>query len=177
MRTLNLDKLKGGLPDVSPAFGTLFAEAAAVCLTLVGYRSGVTLTVQGAFQATYIVEWTQEIGSLEKTSWGDLKEAVEYGATALAMLLMMELTQFDSFKREDQLEGIDFELSQHKKQTPKDQNAKLEISGILKETPDNTVHIRVNMKERKIKKRGNLNLQVYVVVVEFGTPKAKIIIL
>jgi hypothetical protein len=172
MRVLHLDQLKNGIPDISPAFGTLFAEAAAVCLTLSGHKPGVQLVVEGDFKTNYQIDWTQEIGSLEIASWADLKEAVEYGATALAMLLMIELTKFDSFAREDQYQGTDFEMRQHK-QTG--ELAKLEISGILTETDDNTLHIRIKTKERKIKKRGNLNHTVYVVVVEFASPKAKII--
>jgi hypothetical protein len=175
MRILHLDILKTGLSDISPAFGALFAEAAAVCLTFSGHKSGVRLKIEGDFVEEYQLEWTQEIGQLEKTSWADMKEAVEYGATALALLLVNELTDFDSFKREDQFQGTDFELSQSKKVNPTIENAKLEISGILTETTENTLNIRVKLKERKIKKRGNLNQLVYVIVVEFGTPKAKIV--
>jgi hypothetical protein len=177
MRTLFLDKLKDGLNNISPAFGTLFAEAAAVRLTLGGHKSGVILSIQGDFKEDFVLEWSQEIGQIEKNSWGDLKEAVEYGATAISMLLMLDLTTFDSFKREDQLEGTDFELRNQSKSSIKDEKAKLEISGILKETQENKVNIRVKIKERKIKKRGNPNQQVYIVVVEFGTPKAKIILI
>ncbi len=140
-----------------------------------GHEPGTHLKVEGDFQAEFLLEWTQEIGDLEISSWKDLKEATEYGATALALLLMRELPGFDIFKRQDQNQVSDFEARKEIIPGKAPLRAKLEVSGILKETPSNMVTARVSVKERNIKKRSNLNLPVYIVVVEFGQPKAKLV--
>jgi hypothetical protein len=177
MGTLDFDKLKAGLPEISSAFGALFAEAAAFCLTNLGHKPGVRLQVEGDVEAVFSVVWTELIGTFEISSWNDQKEAVEYGATAIAILLILELTGYNLFRREDQAQGTDYELRVQTDSGEKSQSpiAKLEISGIMNENLGNTLAVRVSLKESKIKKRGNVNLPVYIVVVEFGTPKAKLI--
>ena len=177
MRTLYLDRLKEGLPEITPVFGAFLAEAAAVCLHQMGHRTGVRLKVDGDFETEFAVEWTQEISGREESSWRDLKEATEYGATAIAVLLMAELTGFSSFERNTQDEVMDYNL--FLKRVQKGQlafpDASLEISGILHEGMNNTVQARVSLKKKKANKPGIKNkLPVYVVVVEFGVPKANI---
>ncbi len=180
MRTLYLDRLKEGLPEISLVFGALFSEAAAVCLTTMGHKPGVRLHVEGDYQAEFQLDWTQEIGKTEISVWKDLKEAAEYAATAIALLLVAELTDFSVFKRNNQNQVADFDMIKHTsshRQPEVNVKGKLEISGILKETTNNTLHARVLLKARKIKTSGAHNhLPVFVVVVEFGVPKAKIIV-
>ncbi len=175
VRTIHLDKLKEGLPGITPTFGTFFAEAIAVCLHLMGHKPGVQLTVEGDFQEKFQVEWAQIITEKELSSWRDFREATEYGATGIALLLMSELTEFDFFERNDQGFSSDYAL---KKTIELDslpveaqQIASLEISGILSETQANTINIRINQK----KNRKGLKKPFFVAVVEFGNPKAKIV--
>lgn len=177
MRTLNLDKLQAGLPEVSPTFGALFAEAAAVCLTQMGHRSGVLLKVEGEFEADFLMEWTQEIGELEKKSWKDMREAAEYGATAIALLILTELTDFRTFEREEQGQGSDFIMwrwSSESANLPTEW-ASLEISGILAAHPGNSIAVRISKKTRQVVKTKYLSQDVFIAVVEFGKPKAKIV--
>ena len=53
--------------------------------------------------------------------------------------------------------------------------ARLEISGIRKETPQNTVESRLKIKEKQILKSANSDSICYVSVIEFSKPKAKFI--
>ena len=51
----------------------------------------------------------------------------------------------------------------------------MEVSGIGKETESNTINKRINVKLKQVKKLRDKNLPTYVVVIEFGSPKAKIV--
>ncbi len=55
------------------------------------------------------------------------------------------------------------------------QKAKLEVSGIGKETPTNTVNQRIRVKLNQVQKSADKELPSYIIVVEFGSPKAKIV--
>ncbi len=179
MRILDLDKLKEGLPGISPAFGSLFAEAAAVCLTTMGHVSGVRLKVIGDFEAEFAIVWTFEIGQPKKMGWGDSREAAEFGATALALLLISVLTNYHEFERKEQGDGYDFNMwknvSENEVMKNIEERARLEISGIFKEAPGNSVQARIAIKKRQTTKSHGQNLPLFIVVVEFKTPKAKII--
>ncbi len=57
MRVLNLNKLKEGLPGITPVISAFYMEAAIVSLTKSGFQSGVHLKVDGAFSETFILKW------------------------------------------------------------------------------------------------------------------------
>ena len=179
MKKLNLEILKMGIPVISEKTGAFLAEAAAICLTLNGYESGVQLKVEGVIQETFLVEWNDEVTKSVLESWNDAREATEFGATALALLLLLERTDFTHFIRAYQGTGIDYWLGKGKYTGEKIPNAarkgRLEISGILKATKGNTINMRIAQKKKQVNKTNNTNLPVYVVVVEFSQPKAKII--
>jgi hypothetical protein len=177
MRTLDLDKLKSGLPVISPTFGALYAEAAVVCLSKMGHKSGVTLNVSGDYHADFSLIWTQEIGILERKTWKDLREAAEYAATGIALLIMLELTSYTTFEREEQGQGSDFIMWQWNEEVKNYLSdwASLEISGILEEKIGNSLSMRISKKAQQIAKTKFLNQPAFIAVVEFGKPKAKIV--
>lgn len=179
MRRLNLDILKKGIPVISEKTGAFLAEAAAICLTLNGYNSEVLLQVEGEIQETFIIEWSDEISDSVLSSWNDAKEATEFGATALALLLLLESTDYTYFIRAFQGTGIDYWLGKGEYTSEKlptaSRKGRLEISGILKSTKTNTINMRIAQKKQQAKKTDDSNLPVYIVVVEFSQPKAKII--
>ena len=179
MSRIDLDKLKTGIPVISKKIGAFLAEAAAICLHLNGYKSGVKLKVQGEIEEILTIEWNDKITDDVLNSWNDAKEATEFGATALAILLLLEYTDFTYVTRAYQGTGIDYWLGTGeytKEMLPiSNRKGRLEISGILKESKSNTVNMRINQKKKQSKKTDNTKLPVYVVVVEFSQPKAKIV--
>jgi hypothetical protein len=179
MDTLNLDILKTGIPVISKKIGAFLAEAAAICLTLNGYESGVQLKVEGEIKATLSVEWNDKITDDVLNSWNDPKEATEFGATALAILLLFKYTDFTYFIRAFQGTGIDYWLGKGEytgEALPtENRKGRLEISGILKASKHNSINMRINQKKKQSKKTDDTLLPVYIAVVEFSTPKAKII--
>lgn len=53
--------------------------------------------------------------------------------------------------------------------------ARLEVSGLNKEKVGNTVNMRIGQKKRQITSSDKPNLPGWIIVVEFTTPKSKII--
>lgn len=177
MRTLYLDKLNGGVAGISNAYGAFLAEAAAVCLDAVGHSSGIMLKVEGDLEAVFQVHWTQQIGANERSSWGDLKEATEYAAMGLAVLLLEALTEYDLFHRNEQDDEADFivhKMHYSEKTFGTPNKVRLEVSGLLLETKTNTVNMRIGTKKKGLGQKTDLGEPVFVAIVEFGTPKAKI---
>ena len=157
MSRIDLDKLKTGIPVISKKIGAFLAEAAAICLHLNGYKSGVKLKVQGEIEEILTIEWNDKITDDVLNSWNDAKEATEFGATALAILLLLEYTDFTYVTRAYQGTGIDYWLGTGeytKEMLPiSNRKGRLEISGILKESKSNTVNMRINQKKKQSKRR------------------------
>ena len=173
MRKLHLDELKKGLSGVTEAFGTFLAEAAMFCLEENGHRGQAILSVLGDFEEDFLLIWTDSLTEEVKNSWVDTKEAVEYGATGIAMLTVLALTKFDVFRRTRG--GTDYILtkSDNAQLANKLEICYLEISGILTETSGNTLNMRVSLKEKQVKKTVD-DASAFVIVTEFGQPKTKI---
>lgn len=173
MRKLHLDELKKGLSGVTEAFGIFLAEAAMFCLEENGHRGTAVLAVSGDFQEDFLLVWTDNLTEEVKSSWVDTKEAVEYGATGIAMLTVLALTKFDVFRRTRG--GTDYILtkSEDAKFSEKSETCYLEISGILKETASNTLNMRVSLKEKQVQKTVD-DASAFVIVTEFSQPKTKI---
>ena len=176
---LHLDKLKGGISSISRTYGAFLAEAIAVCLTSAGHQTPVKLKVEGDFDAEFDLEWQEEIGEAELSSWRDLKEATEYAAMGLAVLLMSVLTTYGVFQRNEQDEDADFTMQEVSNANialyDNIQKAFLEVSGIFAEARANTVNMRISAKTKGLEKRAMPSLPVFIAVIEFSMPKAKIV--
>ncbi len=179
MEKLDLDLLKTGIPVISKKIGAFLAEAAAICLHLNGYKSGVTLISEGEVNNSVIVEWQDIVTDELLASWNDAKEATEYGATALAILRILKYTDYTYFIRTYQGTGIDYWLGKGKYNgdiiPTKNREGRLEISGILKASKGNTINVRVNQKIKQVSKTRDTGLPVHIIVVEFREPKVKIV--
>ena len=179
MRILNLDKLKMGLAGITSAKGFLYLEGAIVSLKKKGYSSGVILKVEGDFEMKMMIEWTEEVSQKTVDSWKEERYAANYGAVGIALLLYAELLG-DSYFEEAQIgTGVDFWVSKNKTGQEDDlyipKEARLEISGIGQEKIGNTVNMRIGKKRRQVSSSDTTDLPAWIIVVEFTTPKSKII--
>ena len=104
----------------------------------------------------------------------DEKRTTDFGAMGVAVLLASHLTNYTIFITSESDNGYDFRLM---KETIDDDylDARLEISGIRKETPQNTVKSRLLVKEKQILKRADKDAICYVSVIEFSKPEVKFI--
>ena len=173
MRELHLDDLKLGQPGVTEQVAAFLVQAAIVCLVLNGHKSGVVLKVNGDYKEDFQLYWTDKIDEQTIRTWKDLKETAEYGATAIALLLVYALEKLLTNERLEQSNEADYSLRTIESDKTK---SLLEVSGLFKETPTNTVNARVNIKQLKITRARVKNQfdTVLIVVTEFGLPKSKI---
>lgn len=171
MRKLNLDTLKQGQTGITPNVAAFLVEAAIYCLAENGHQPGVTLNIEGDFTESFKIYWTEEVTEQMRRAWKDTKEVTEYGATAIAALLVSALLDCEILSRTEQDEGVDYQIGN---KNSIELNAQLEVSGIWSRTPQNTINIRVYRKLKKEENRKD-KVPVYIIVTEFSQPKSKII--
>lgn len=92
---------------------------------------------------------------------------------------MKELLGFNIFEESVIGTGIDFWMGKGTYNEEEiayfQRKARLEISGLGKEKIGNTVGMRVTKKKKQIKASDDTQLDGWIVIVEFSTPKTKII--
>ena len=173
LRVLELSELKNGLPGIKPEWGSVLAQMAGVCLESQGHRQRALLRVTGYTNNTYDLLWPR-IDDQARRTWRDLEEATEYGATAIAVLLVKKETGYTVVERSAKGTGIDYWLGYEAEGPPFQSKARLEVSGILSvEGRDSDVERAVAKRVREKLKQtqsSSGSLPAYVVVVEFGSP-------
>lgn len=121
--------------------------------------------------------WESQIDLLSIKAWKNKSEVANYAAVGLSLLLVADLTAFNSFEIAEFGTGADYWMSKKKSNfilEDLEREARVEISGILKETKSNTVNMRFNLKKKQIKKSDDSNTPAWIAVIEFSTPKSKI---
>ncbi len=174
MDQLDLTELgSGNIPAITPAIGSLLAEAAAVCLERQGHPQGVHLIVLGMTSSELALKWML-IDDRSSDAWNDLQEATEFGAVGIAILLAKYIVGFEVIQRSRRGTGIDYWLGDDTV-WPYTRKARLEVSGILTGSAS-TIRNRVISKLRQTERsdHSHQGLPAYVIVIEFGTPLAEI---
>ena len=151
------------------------AECAAVCFESQGHKSGVLLPYSDGQETKYsVVEWTNEVNAAILYSHFDEKRSTDFGAMGVAVLLACNLTEYTIFDSSAIGNGFDFWLRK-RMSDGSFADATLEISGICRETLQNTVKSRLSIKEKQILKRAEQDVICYVSIIEFSKPEAKFI--
>lgn len=173
MRKLNLYHLHHGLYGVTESVGLFLAEAAQVCLEQNGYQSGVVINVTGIHEEKIILEWDKVIDRETLLSWKDQNETVEYGATAIALGLMMMIKGYNYTRRMNQSEIGDYFLQ--KRGTKQSNPVNLEITGTYHNTSGNILNVRIKQKRKQINKKIKIRpkYDVLIAAVEFSNVRAK----
>ncbi len=180
MKKINFQQLEEGLIGISPKAGAYLAEASAFCLEANGHESGVILKISGKIEEKLQIQWNILVDEQVKRSWKDSLEATQFGAVGIAISLMLELTGYTVIERSFIGTGFDYVLGIE--EIKKDgsvqliSKVRLEVSGLWKESKTNTVNQRVKQKLKQTNVSDYTNLDAYIVVVEFSTPKAKFVI-
>ena len=174
VKDLDVSSLGEGLPAITPAFGTVLAEACAVCFEDQGHSVGVELKVQGSFDKQYTVHWSNVTEQM-LNCYNDHEVATELGAYGIAVLLIRDLTEYTVIRRSTKSTGIDYWLGTKKKSNDNflAEQARLEVSGIRK---GNLSTLKRRVKEKLAQTtRSAGKLPAYVVVIQFGTPLAEVV--
>ena len=176
MRILDLDQLKKRTPGITEAVGAYLAQATSFFLEEHGHKSGIIIEVNGLFKENFQVIWSDKVNERVRRSWRDNIEATEYAAVGISTLLIEFLLDLKIVERSYIGTYVDYILGEMSDDNSFFlQKAKLEVSGIGKETPTNTVNQRIRVKLNQVQKSADKELPSYIIVVEFGSPKAKIV--
>ncbi len=169
---LPLEDLASGFPHIPPECGTALAQAAVLCLEGQGHGAGVALEVTGTFVAAFQLHWSMDVTEAMRRYWNDPDETAEQGAYAVSLLLMRALLGYTAVERAWKGTGFDWWLG------PDDNRlvskARLEVSGIMSGGLKH-VNSRVKAKLAQTRRSDASGLPAYVAVVEFGTPRAKVV--
>jgi hypothetical protein len=167
---LDLDKIQD-VARVSEGKAGKLMEACVWCMVSSEHSNGVILAVVDATETfSYRVSWPKHLDLEAINRSLNQDDATEEGAEAIALLVAMDRTDFDAVERAATTTGIDYWLGYKENvNNPFARAGRLEISGILKETANNTVKMRIQRKLSQTLPTDHM-FSVYVVVVEFGKP-------
>lgn len=149
-----------------------------VCLDSQGHDCGVELKVHsGEGNEPCRITWTGRVSHQMRKSHADLVQASEFGACAIAFLVVREVLDLVPVEQAERGTHVDFYLTPKRLEKSMDetlifnQKARLEVSGLLKESQYNTVDGRTKAKLDRLEGDG---FPTFVAIVEFGGPRSKI---
>lgn len=160
------------VPNLSPEIIICKGKAAAVCLQNVGKQTGVELQVTGSIVNTIGLNWF-ELAECDFNSYADSQETTEWGAEAIAFIVVNEFTEYQVIKRSYKGTGFDYMLADKECKLFQGTQAKLEVSGIQNLKNPSDLKSRVNQKVTQASQKFK-NLPVLVIVTAFSTPKAEV---
>jgi hypothetical protein len=173
MNAMDLSALHAGFPGITPAWGESLAQAASVSLESQGHSAPTDCAVDGSISALLALSWPTTSEQMRRT-WNDLDEAVEHGAYGMAALLVAAHTDLEVVERSRKGTGFDYWLGPKGDDSALFQKtARLEVSGIGRGN-ESAVRARVKTKMEQTTVSDGV-LPAYVVVVEFGSPRARVI--
>jgi hypothetical protein len=154
----------------------MLKEACVWCLLNCDHENGVPIECIICDENNCLsIQWNENIDIEGIRKAYNLDDAVEFGAEAIALLLIREKTEYTTIERAVRGTGIDYWLG-NKNENSKNlfsmRDARLEISGILKESKSNTVKNRIKTKLKQIQP-SNHTFPVFISIIEFGNPKAE----
>jgi hypothetical protein len=172
---LYLDKIQD-VTRVSEGKAKKLMEACVWCMVSSGHSSEVILEVIDAAEIfSYLISWPPHLDLEAINRSLNQDDATEEGAEAIALLVALDRTEFEAVERASTTTGIDYWLGyKDNLNNPFERAGRLEVSGILNETVNNTVKMRIQRKLSQTLPTDHL-FRVYVVVVEFGKPYATMV--
>lgn len=156
------------MPGLSRNKAADLVDAARVCLNDQGHKTGCVLKVDGDEEELFRLRFGAPGRVLTKTH-NDLVEATQFGAVAIAVNVICDLTDFVVVLRSKTKTGIDYWLGPDGETF----EARLEISGILNGS-ESVIEKRVEEKICQMKQSDNTKLPGWAVVVEFSAPRARV---
>lgn len=174
---LHLDSLESGIPALPRYKAGQRMEACVWCLLSSKHENGVILSViEQENKSAYKICWTEDKIDRQTLSLGyNEDDGPEHGAEAIALLLVRERTDYTAIKRSVTSTGIDYWLG-YKNQLFSSTCARLEVSGVLKQSSTNNPKYRTNKKIKQTKRSDYTSFPAYIIIVEFSQPIATILL-
>lgn len=175
---LHLHTLGSGIPALPSNKAAQRMEACIWCLIACQHTNGVLMVVkENGADTQYRILWREEDIDRDALFRGyNEDDGPEHGAEAIALLLIRERTDYTAVNRSVQTTGIDYWLG-YKTDTDNQifskTSARLEISGILRQSSTNKPSYRAKIKTNQTKQSDDTFVfPVYVIIVEFSIPTA-----
>ena len=173
MEIFTIEELKETISVFSTTQCEFLTENCIVALEKNNHASGCKLDVVGDTTKCFNLKWSNKVNT---AGYKEPKKIIEHAAEAISFFLSSKFTNFTVIEEALIGTGIDYWLGYdefHQLYDPKNFIlARLEISGINKENPTNSLEKRVKEKMQQSKTSDNSKLPAYISVVEFATPKA-----
>ena len=172
MDTIRLSDICHGTPGITLVEGANLYENSIVALHNMGHPSPVELQMEGVRTEPFSLVWDDTFDNQMSRTYADEQSVTERAAVAVSVMLALRTTAYTVIERSRKGTGFDYMLgdSEDPLFMPK---ARLEVSGIMRETDGNTVTRRFEQKAAQTDRSDSTCLPAYVSVVEFATPKAK----
>jgi hypothetical protein len=173
-KSINLEQLRENLDYLVASMSAYMCDCLVVCLSEENHNTGLILTVDTEDKTyNFRIEWTTKITPHLIGATRDEERTTEWAAMGIAVLLVRELTDYPYIYTRRKGEGIDFCLS--KNDTIFSYDARLEVSGIRKESLKNTLKQRIAVKKRQTERSDVSNTPVFISITEFSKPKSILI--
>lgn len=177
---LKLDSLTSGIPALTAKKAGVHMEACIWCLAECKHSNGVELVVNSDISNTkYRICWPEDAVDIEAIYRAyNQDDGPEQGAEAIAFLIIREQTDFTAIRRAITKTGIDYWLGYQTKGSDQlfaETSARLEISGILRQTDTNKPEYRAKKKIIQSQQSDSTSFPAYVVIVEFSQPSSMIV--
>jgi hypothetical protein len=169
--TLRLSSLRQGMPGLSPAWGSVLAESAAVCLEDQGHGMVSVLSVDGSFEETFLLE-RSVVDQQIRSSHLDEQEATEKGACGVALLVVRHLTGNVVLWRSRKGTGFDYWIAPEESASIQS-GERLEVSGIRRGS-EALVRARVTEKVRQAQRFQTAG-PALIAVAEFSQPRLRLV--
>ena len=177
---LMLESLSSGTHALTENKAAMLKESCVWCLTKCEHSNGVIIESLFCDRSDcYRVIWDEGSINLDNILRAyNSDDAIEFGAEAITFLLIREHTPYTAIERAVKGTGIDYWLG-YKPDNPtiifSTTDARLEITGILKERGTNTIKNRIKIKMKQTETSDH-TFPVYISVIEFSRPKAEMVI-
>lgn len=168
---IKIDDIKNGMPGISPIEGADLLENCTVMLHRSGHISPTCLTLNGLVANNVLVQWTDTFNDQLDRTYADHAANTERAAVCISVLLSKSITNYTVIMRSRKGTGFDYYLG-NEDDISFQPKARLEVSGIEKESDKNTVSSRFKQKCNQVSPTDDTLLPAYISIVEFSNPKA-----
>ena len=171
IREIDLLEMRKGFPGIDKAYANHCYVACMVCLHRNNHTDGVILDLKGDTQASIVLKWEDYFDEQIDKARKDQEDETELGAVCISAMLVKECTEYTIIERARKNGGFDYWLG-YENEIPFQNSARLEISGIFKETEQNSVDKRLRIKNKQTGQSDKSRLPAYISIVEFSNPRA-----
>ena len=172
---LTLEDLKESMRHFSSVQCEALTENCIAALEAIPHKSNCKLEISGIYNGSVKLKWTKDF---KRNGYKDEIKITEKAAEALSFFLVLQHTEYEVIEESRRGTGIDYWLCYKEDSDKYDPfnflNARLEISGILRESKSNSFSKRIKIKENQTEASDNTRIPAYVSIIEFSNLKAYI---